>query len=76
MKVDEDEDVGNENTEDCKDNGDEDEMEGEEFGGRYCVFCSKLNISRKRVIHGPQCTCHNSPLISDSSSTFFIVASS
>nr|POF00860.1 receptor-like protein 12 [Quercus suber] len=75
-KVEEDEDIGDENTEDCEDNGDEDEMESEEFGGRYCVFCSKLDISRKRVIHDPQCTCHNSPLISASSSTYFIVTSS
>ena len=75
-KVEEDEDIGDENTKDCEDNGDEDEMEGEAFCGRYCVFCSKLDISRKRVIHGPQCTCHNSPPISASSSTFFIVTSS
>nr|POE93942.1 receptor-like protein 12 [Quercus suber] len=47
--VDEDEDIGDENTEDCKDNGDEDEMEGEEIGCRYCVFCSKIDISRKRT---------------------------
>ena len=75
-KVEEDEDIGDENTKDCEDNGDEDEIEGEAFCGRYCVFCSKLDISRKRVIHGPQCTCHNSPPISASSSTFFIVTSS
>ncbi|KAM4078953.1 hypothetical protein ACB094_09G079000 [Castanea mollissima] len=48
--VEEDEDIGDENTEDCEGN---DEMEGEEFGNQYCVFCSKLDISRKRVIHGP-----------------------
>ena len=75
-KVEEDEAIWDKNTEDCEDNGDEDEMEGEAFRGRYCVFCSKLDISRKRVIHGPQCTCHNSPPISASSSTFFIVTSS
>ena len=75
-KVEEDETIGDKNTKDCEDNGDEDEMEGEAFCGRYCVFCSKLDISRKRVIHGPQCTCHNSPPISASSFTFFMVTSS
>jgi Leucine-rich repeat (LRR) protein len=61
------EDAEDENTEDYDD--DEDETEDEEFRGRYCVFCSKLDISRKRAIHDPHCTCYNSPPISSSSST-------
>ncbi|XP_041028207.1 receptor-like protein 32 [Juglans microcarpa x Juglans regia] len=48
---------------------DEDETENDEFRGRYCVFCSKLDISRKRVIHDPKCICRSSPMISSSSST-------
>ncbi|KAM3689885.1 hypothetical protein ACJW31_09G079500 [Castanea mollissima] len=69
-KVEPKEDFGDENTEDSEDDGDDDdEMEDEEFCDRYCVICSKLDISRKRVIHDPQCTCHNSPPISSSSST-------
>lgn len=61
------EDAEDENTEDYDD--EEDETEDEEFRGRYCVFCSKLDISRKRAIHDPHCTCYNSPPISSSSST-------
>lgn len=34
------------------------------FQGKYCVFCSKLDISKKKVIHDPRCTCHNSPTVS------------
>ncbi|XP_059462329.1 receptor-like protein 41 isoform X2 [Corylus avellana] len=49
------EDAEDENTEDYDDD-DEDETEDEEFRGRYCVFCSKLDISRKRAIHDPHCT--------------------
>jgi Leucine-rich repeat (LRR) protein len=60
-------DTEDENTEDYDD--EEDETEDEEFRGRYCVFCSKLDISRKRAIHDPHCTCYNSPPISSSSST-------
>jgi hypothetical protein len=45
------EDAEDENPEDYDD--DEDETEDEEFRGRYCVFCSKLDISRKRAIQTP-----------------------
>nr|XP_023919895.1 receptor-like protein 9DC3 isoform X1 [Quercus suber]XP_023919896.1 receptor-like protein 9DC3 isoform X2 [Quercus suber] len=69
VKVEADEDIEDENTEDSEDDDNENEMEDEEIWGRYCVICSKLDISRKRVIHDPQCTCHNSPPISSSSST-------
>lgn len=51
------------------DDDDRDEMETEGVRGRYCVFCSKLNITRKKVVHDPKCTCHNSPTASSSSST-------
>jgi Leucine-rich repeat (LRR) protein len=66
-RADAEEDAEDENTEDYDD--EEDETEDEEFRGRYCVFCSKLDISRKRAIHDPHCTCYNSPPISSSSST-------
>ncbi|KAM3689887.1 hypothetical protein ACJW31_09G079600 [Castanea mollissima] len=65
-KVEAEEDIEDENTEDGEDEDDDDEMEDEEFHGRYCLICSKLDISRKRVIHDPQCTCYNSPPISSS----------
>ena len=69
-KVEAEEDIEDENTEDSEDEDDnDDEMEDEEFHGRYCVICSKLDISRKRVIHDPLCACHNSPPLSSSSST-------
>ncbi|XP_023528711.1 receptor-like protein 12 [Cucurbita pepo subsp. pepo] len=41
-----------------------------EFEGPYCVFCSKLDIYRKKVIHDPRCTCVPSPSPSSSHSTF------
>ena len=69
VKFEADEDIEDENTEDSVDDDNENEMEDEEIWGRYCVICSKLDISRKRVIHDPQCTCHNSPPISSSSCT-------
>ncbi|XP_062166766.1 receptor like protein 22-like [Alnus glutinosa] len=47
------EDAEDENTGDYDDEEDETE---DEFRGRYCVFCSKLDISRKRAIHDPHCT--------------------
>ncbi|KAF3966741.1 hypothetical protein CMV_009182 [Castanea mollissima] len=68
-KVEAEEDIEDENTEDSEDDDDDDEMEDDEFRGRYCVICSKLDISRKRVIHDPLCACHNSPPLSSSSST-------
>nr|KYP41797.1 LRR receptor-like serine/threonine-protein kinase GSO1 [Cajanus cajan] len=37
------------------------------FRGRYCVFCSKLDITMKKVIHDPSCTCYPSSSASDSS---------
>ncbi|OVA02746.1 Leucine-rich repeat [Macleaya cordata] len=38
------------------DDGEEEDEEG--FNGHYCVFCTKLDISRKRAIHNPNCNCH------------------
>ncbi|XP_030925501.1 receptor-like protein 7 isoform X1 [Quercus lobata] len=67
-KVEAEEDIEDENTEDSEDNDDDNEMEDEEIRGRYCVICSKLDISRKRVIHDPLCACLNSPRISSFSS--------
>ena len=69
VKAEAEEDIEDEHTDDCEDDDDDDEMEDEEFHGRYCIFCSKLDISRKRAIHDPQCICHNSPPISSSSSS-------
>ncbi|PPD97720.1 hypothetical protein GOBAR_DD05230 [Gossypium barbadense] len=41
-----------------------------EFGGRYCVYCSKLDETRKKTIHNLGCICHDSPpSLSPSSST-------
>nr|POF00853.1 receptor-like protein 12 [Quercus suber] len=68
-KVEAEEDIEDENTEDSEDDNDDDEMEDEEFRGQYCVICSKLDISRKRVIHNPMCACHNSAPLSSSPST-------
>ncbi|GLT89389.1 hypothetical protein SLE2022_073710 [Rubroshorea leprosula] len=47
------------------------EAEGinEEFQGRYCVFCSKIDIVKEKVVHGLDCICHDSPPTSLSSST-------
>ncbi|KAI4357202.1 hypothetical protein L6164_001166 [Bauhinia variegata] len=39
-----------------------------EFQGWYCLYCSKLNINWKKVVHDPNCTCHILPSISTSTS--------
>ncbi|XP_028794933.1 receptor-like protein 7 [Neltuma alba] len=36
------------------------------FRGKYCVFCSHLDMSMKKAIHDPRCTCRYSPTISPS----------
>ncbi|KAF7845292.1 receptor-like protein 7 [Senna tora] len=41
-------------TEDYDDNEYEDELGIPRFRGRYCVFCSKLDKQRKKVIHDPR----------------------
>ncbi|KAK3227357.1 hypothetical protein Dsin_007219 [Dipteronia sinensis] len=58
-----------ENTDEYEDEDHEFEPETEEFRGRYCVLCSKLDITRKKVIHDKNCTCHDSPPTSFSSTT-------
>ncbi|RDX62097.1 Receptor-like protein 12, partial [Mucuna pruriens] len=45
----------------------EDNWDYPSFRGRYCVFCSKLDITKKRVIHDPSCTCYPSSSASNSS---------
>ncbi|XP_057801177.1 receptor-like protein 7 [Salvia miltiorrhiza] len=45
---------------------DEDDDDDEDTGtiiqsGRYCIFCTKLDIQIKTVMHNPKCTCHFSP---------------
>ncbi|KAF5750801.1 receptor-like protein 12-like [Tripterygium wilfordii] len=49
------------------DDTEESNNDDEESNGRYCVFCTKLDMTRKKVIHDPHCTCHDSPHISSSS---------
>ncbi|MFQ6652845.1 hypothetical protein Gotur_024525 [Gossypium turneri] len=55
------------------DDDDDDEESDEstgEFRGRYCVYCSKLDETRKKTIHNLGCICHDSPpSLSPSSST-------
>lgn len=46
----------------------EEDEDEEESWGRYCVFCTKLDLSVKKVIHDPKCTCYDSPPMSSSSS--------
>ncbi|XP_052485297.1 receptor-like protein 7 [Gossypium raimondii] len=56
------------------DDDDDDDKESDEstgeFRGRYCVYCSKLDETRKKTIHNLGCICHDSPpSLSPSSST-------
>ncbi|KAG8504248.1 hypothetical protein CXB51_002560 [Gossypium anomalum] len=74
LKVEADENPEEDKTE-TDDDDEEDEIEEskettEEFRGRYCVFCSKLdNNTMKKVIHDLCCTCYDSPYLSPSTST-------
>lgn len=53
-----------------EDSEEEDGLKGKSFQGKYCVFCTKLDIQRKQAIHNFKCTCHNSiPMFSSSSSS-------
>ncbi|XP_044473281.1 receptor-like protein 33 [Mangifera indica] len=63
-RIEAEEDLEDEKSDEDKD--DYDETEPEELRGRYCVFCSKLDVTRKRVIHDPRCTCHHSLPVSSS----------
>ncbi|KHN20336.1 Receptor-like protein 12 [Glycine soja] len=47
-------------------NEDQNSLVHQRFQGWYCVLCSKLDISKKKVIHDPRCTCYPSPPISTS----------
>ncbi|GFQ00517.1 receptor-like protein 12 [Phtheirospermum japonicum] len=47
--------------EDIEDDEDEEESGDKLSIGRYCVFCTKLDIQIKRAVHNQQCTCYNSP---------------
>ncbi|KAK7294734.1 hypothetical protein RJT34_17629 [Clitoria ternatea] len=66
------EDDDDEAEEDTEENSLEMEEEEEDsfghrmFRGCYCVLCSKLDISKKKVIHDPRCTCFPSPTTSTS----------
>ncbi|KAJ0691493.1 putative leucine-rich repeat-containing, plant-type, leucine-rich repeat domain superfamily [Helianthus annuus] len=55
----EDEEVDEKETLDGDENSEESEIESEvdQSKGRYCVFCTKLDIYRKQAIHDPNCTC-------------------
>ncbi|KAE8697693.1 Detected protein of unknown function [Hibiscus syriacus] len=61
-----------ENLEEHYSENDEEDKESEEnveeFRGRYCVFCSNLDITRKKAIHELSCTCHDSSTLSSPSS--------
>ncbi|KAK8512161.1 hypothetical protein V6N13_097172 [Hibiscus sabdariffa] len=67
-KVDTDENLEEDNTE-TDEEYKESEEKIEEYRGRYCVFCSKLDINRKKAIHDLRCTCHDSSTLSSPSST-------
>ncbi|KAJ4845467.1 hypothetical protein Tsubulata_033907 [Turnera subulata] len=58
------------NESDAGDEEAEEEESEDGFGGRYCVFCTKLDITRKQAIHDPKCTCFLSPPITPSTSSF------
>ncbi|XP_027336388.1 receptor-like protein 7 [Abrus precatorius] len=53
-------DDDNDTEKDNDSNEDEDDWDYPRFRGRYCVFCSKLDITKKKVIHDPSCTCYPS----------------
>ncbi|CAH1447677.1 unnamed protein product [Lactuca virosa] len=59
-------------TQDIDESSDEDEFlsEVDQSKGRYCVFCTKLDFSRKQAIHDTKCTCFDqTPTLSTSVST-------
>ncbi|KAL3830200.1 hypothetical protein ACJIZ3_019002 [Penstemon smallii] len=66
-------DEATENKEDESTDDDDDGIEaynGDKLSlGKYCIFCSKLDIQIKKVIHNHKCTCHYSPNIFSSSSS-------
>ncbi|KAM7262651.1 hypothetical protein ACFE04_000334 [Oxalis oulophora] len=64
---------------DSEEDDDMNETEEELGQGLYCVHCTKLDITRKRVIHDPKCDCHtpsvSSSLYSSASSSFSLALS-
>ncbi|CAI9301555.1 unnamed protein product [Lactuca saligna] len=59
-------------TQDMDESSDEDEFlsEVDQSKGRYCVFCTKLDFSRRQAIHDTKCTCFDqTPTLSTSVST-------
>ncbi|CAI0426245.1 unnamed protein product [Linum tenue] len=53
------EDMTEEYNTDLDDDDEEEEESYDEFGGRYCVYCTKLDMTRKMAIHDPKCSCHH-----------------
>ncbi|KAK8613222.1 hypothetical protein V6N13_100989 [Hibiscus sabdariffa] len=68
VEADENLDDDKEEQDDDDDRGEESNENTEEFRGRYCVFCSKLDRTRKKAVHELSCICHDSPSLSPSSS--------
>ncbi|KAL2337713.1 hypothetical protein Fmac_012159 [Flemingia macrophylla] len=58
---------GDDYSEEEEEDDEEDNWDHPRFRGRYCVFCSKLDITMKKVIHDPSCTCYPSSSASNSS---------
>uniref|UniRef100_A0A7N0RAH9 Receptor-like protein 12 n=1 Tax=Kalanchoe fedtschenkoi TaxID=63787 RepID=A0A7N0RAH9_KALFE len=53
-------------------NASEDEVEAGEALVKhqiFCLYCSKIDITRKKVIHNTKCRCHESPPLSFTSSS-------
>ncbi|KAL2330704.1 hypothetical protein Fmac_018285 [Flemingia macrophylla] len=65
-ETDEDTKENSDKEEDYDYNAEQDNLVHQRFRGRYCVLCSKLDISKKKAIHDPKCTCYASPPISKS----------
>ncbi|XP_011077532.1 LRR receptor-like serine/threonine-protein kinase GSO2 [Sesamum indicum] len=61
-KVESIENIEDKTTDDDEDEDGESEDNGDELSkGRYCIFCTKLDIGIKRAMHNPKCICHYSP---------------
>lgn len=76
LAVEAEDDTEEEPPDSAKYSDDEGTMEDEVFGGRYCVFCSKIDMVRNTILHNPKCNCHSSTPIYSSSSSFSISSSS
>lgn len=52
------------------DSEDEEDMQQKKVRGQFCVYCSKLDVHRRKAIHNPKCNCYEaSPIFSFSSSS-------